>query len=371
MKFKKTPLFGQDSSPQNTSNILALCGTFLFWLIFVICMIFIKPNSQKPKYKEIQIILTQDFVAEKSDKNQKSEKSQIQKAQESKLQNEQQIQEQTAKVEEIIKTEQTPKIAEQKQEIANKPVQKETPKTQTQQKQPQPKQIQQKQETPPEPVEYAKSVDELMAEQFKPKAQTDEFNWDFFDEPFVEEEPQNSPQNSQPTVENVQSSFSGSAGIAAGEDSKPRTSENQKKAIPQESSEVTRSTLNSIARTNFQGNLSDGLTSQIDIPTEKGDDGSVKLKMSNGKTRSLWKPKEPNIPLTKTAANTIDGSKSVRITFTVTESGNVLPNSIKITPASMLPEIVRNEISKEISSWQFEPADYVAVAELVYNINKE
>ena len=61
-KFKGTPLFGQDSSPQNTSNILALIGTALLWLTFLICAIFIKPSVKKPKYKEVQIVLFEEFV---------------------------------------------------------------------------------------------------------------------------------------------------------------------------------------------------------------------------------------------------------------------------------------------------------------------
>ena len=66
MKFKKIPLFGQDSSPQHTSNILALIGTLTFWLFFLICMIFIKQKPQKPKFKEIQIVLPQDFSTQKN-----------------------------------------------------------------------------------------------------------------------------------------------------------------------------------------------------------------------------------------------------------------------------------------------------------------
>lgn len=64
-KFKGTPLFGQDSSPQNTSNILALIGTALLWLTFLICAIFIKPSVKKPKYKEVQIVLSSTPVKEK------------------------------------------------------------------------------------------------------------------------------------------------------------------------------------------------------------------------------------------------------------------------------------------------------------------
>ena len=66
MRFKKIPLFGKDSSPQHTSNILALIGTLAFWLIFFIFMIVIKPKPQKPKFKEIQIVLPQDFTTQKN-----------------------------------------------------------------------------------------------------------------------------------------------------------------------------------------------------------------------------------------------------------------------------------------------------------------
>ena len=94
MKFKKIPLFGQDSSPQHTSNILALIGTLTFWLFFLICMIFIKQKPQKPKFKEIQIVLSPDFTTQKTTPT-KEDKSENQK-ESSKMQ-------ETQKTEEIVK----------------------------------------------------------------------------------------------------------------------------------------------------------------------------------------------------------------------------------------------------------------------------
>lgn len=377
MKFKKTPLFGQDSSPQNTSNILALCGTFLFWLIFVICMIFIKPNSQKPKYKEIQIILTQDFVAEKSDKNQKSEKSQIQKAQESKLQNEQQIQEQTAKTD---KTDKIDKIAntEQKQDNVKQPVQNENPKKQTQTRQNQ-QQRQQKENIPQkaenispltqtEPIEYAKSPEDLWAEQLSQKSRKNKPDWDSV---FPDDEVKSENEAPQTPVQKIpleQSSFSDTAGepVQAGN---PVISEPKKDDIQQKTSDETSTALRNIANPNSANNSAKNKSQsqpENKSETESNDDN---IEWKGGKKRKLLNPSE--IELTSDAQSTIDNNLSVTITFTVTESGNVLPNSIKITPASMLSELVRKQIIDQISVWRFESADSVAVAEVKHNIVKK
>lgn len=380
MKFKKTPLFGQDSSPQNTSNILALCGTFLFWLIFVICMIFIKPNSQKPKYKEIQIILTQDFVAEKSDKNQESEKSQIQKAQESKLQNEQQIQEQTVKNE---KTDKTDKIAntEQKQDNVKQPVQNENPKKQTQTRQNQ-QQRQQKENIPQktenilpltqtEPIEYAKSVEDLMAEQLSQKSRKNKPDWDSI---FPDDEVTNENETPQPPIQKIpleQSSVSGSAGetVLAGS---PVRSESKKDDIQHKTSAETSTALGNIANPNSVNNSEkDKSQSQTGNKSETESNDNDNIEWASGKKRKLLNPKVPEIELESDAQSTIDNNLSVTITFTVTESGNVLPNSIKITPASMLSELVRKQIIDQISVWRFETADSVAVAEVKHNIVKK
>ncbi len=68
-KFKGTPLFGQDSSPQNTSFILGLIGTGIFWFLLLICALLIKPVQKKPKYKEVQIVLSSTPKKEKSAEN--------------------------------------------------------------------------------------------------------------------------------------------------------------------------------------------------------------------------------------------------------------------------------------------------------------
>ena len=216
-----------------------------------------------------------------------------------------------------------------------------------------------------------------MAEQMTSKKQQKEFDWDsMFDDSDETESFQNDsyeqtkkiPQN----TENVQSSFSGAAGIAAENTSSAVKSEtSQKQDVQQKTSRQTTSSLERIMNTSFVGQMSNGVQSQTNIQTSVSNDGHVKLKMSNGHTRSLLEPSEPKIILSQNAASTIDGSRTVKIRFKVVESGNVPVNEIQITPASMLTQIVRNEIIEQISKWRFESADYVAFAEFDYKIIKQ
>lgn len=404
MKFKKIPLFGQDSSPQNTSNILALIGTSAFWLIFLICMIIIKPKPQKPMFKEIQIVLSQDFTTQKTTpiKEEKSEnQEQSQKMQETQKTEEivQQVQNKTPqtempqtetaqKSETITKTTEpqnsTPKKTEtkaiQKTQAESKPVKQkevETAKPKNESKPIEKTEPVQKNKIvdQTEPVEYAKSVEELMAEQMASKKKKKEFDWDKFKDEAQEESSPDYVQTQQKNPVKTQASpFSGEAGVAAEKIVSPIKSESVKKeknASTQKTSSSTANALAKISNTSFKGNTANGISGQTEVQTEINQDGHVKLKMSNGNTRALLEPVQPVINLSQNAASTIDGSRTVKIRFKVVESGNVPVNEIQITPASMLTQIVRNEIIEQISKWRFESADYVAFAEFDYKIIKK
>lgn len=397
MRLKKIPLFGQDSSPQHTSNILALIGTLTFWLFFLICMIFIKPKPQKPKFKEIQIVLSQDFTTQKTTPT-KEEKSENQK-EPSKMQ-------ETQKNEEIVKpvqnevpqietsqvTETVTKVPETKNAVPNKTEPKTVQKTQAESK---PAKQKAPENTTPktapiteskpvqktesvqnaEPVEYAKSVEELMAEQMNSKKKTNDFNWDMFEDDMNEDNQDNVyTQFQNNSVETQKSTFSGEAGVAAEQNVssiKSETVQKEKNASTQKTSSSTANALAKISNTSFKGKVENGIIGQTEVQTETNQDGHVKLKMSNGNTRALLEPTQPVINLSQNAASTIDGSRTVKIRFKVVESGNVPQNEIQITPASILTEIVKSEIIEQISKWRFEAADYVAFAEFDYKIVKQ
>ena len=397
MRFKKIPLFGQDSSPQHTSNILALIGTLAFWLFFLICMIFIKQKPQKPKFKEIQIVLSQDFTTQKTTPT-KEDKSENQK-ESSKMQETQKTEEIVQPVQNEVPQIQTPqetetvtKVPETKNEVPNKTEPKTVQKTQTEskpaeQKAPEITKPKTAPKTEPkpvpktesvqnaEPVEYAKSVEELMAEQMNSKKKTNDFNWDMFEDDMNEDNQDNVyTQFQNNSVETQKSTFSGEAGVAAEQNVssiKSETVQKEKNASSQKTSSSTANALAKISNTSFKGKVENGIIGQTEVQTETNQDGHVKLKMSNGNTRALLEPTQPVINLSQNAASTIDGSRTVKIRFKVVESGNVPQNEIQITPASILTEIVKSEIIEQISRWRFEAADYIAFAEFDYKIVKQ
>ena len=397
MRFKKIPLFGKDSSPQHTSNILALTGTLAFWLIFFIFMIVIKPKPQKPKFKEIQIVLPQDFSTQKNTakKEEKSENqkelSKMQEAQKNEV-IEKPVQNEVPQIETSQVTETVTKAPETKNEVPNKTEPKTVQKTQAESKPAEQKAPENtKPKTAPiteskpvqktesvqnaEPVEYAKSVEELMAEQMNSKKKTNDFNWDMFEDDMNEDNQDNVyTQFQNNSVETQKSTFSGEAEVAAEQNVssiKSETVQKEKNASTQKTSSSTANALAKISNTSFKGKVENGIIGQTEVQTETNQDGHVKLKMSNGNTRALLEPTQPVINLSQNAASTIDGSRTVKIRFKVVESGNVPQNEIQITPASILTEIVKSEIIEQISRWRFEAANYIAFAEFDYKIVKQ
>ena len=359
-KFKGTPLFGQDSSPQNTSNILALIGTALLWLTFLICAIFIKPSVKKPKYKEVQIVLSSTPVKEKA----KESSAPAQAASEP-----------------LPASSETP-VAPANQE-STLPVQKtsapaktEPAKTQVskpskpQLTKPVEKKVAAPSPSPTEPTIY-KSVEELMAEQISTKksSSSDYDPWAAMEDDF--EENTNETSNNQNTiVNNTTPAFEGTAAQTVAKD-EPKTSSSSSTEKKQTASSGTTKALSSIkSQTYAGGNAANGIEAETNVKTSNSGSGKVEMVMSNGSSRALLDPSKPVINLSDAASMTIDGSRKVVIKFRVVESGNVPRAEISITPASILSELVRNEIIAQVSKWRFEAADYSATAEFEYKIVK-
>ena len=361
-KFKGTPLFGQDSSPQNTSNILALIVTALLWLTFLICAIFIKPSVKKPKYKEVQIVLSSTPVKEKV----KESSAPAQAASEP-----------------LPASSETP--VAQANEESTLPVQKssapaktESAKTQdskpskTQLTKPVEKKVAAPSPAPTEPTIY-KSVEELMAEQMatKKSSSSDCDPLAAMEDDFKENT--NETSNTQNTiVNNTTPAFEGTAAQTVAKD-EPETSSSSSSSTEkkQTASSGTIKDLSSIkSQTYAGGNAANGIEAEPNVKTTDSGSGKVEMVWSNGSSRALLEPSKLEINLSKAASMTIDGSRKVVIKFRVVESGNVPRAEISITPASILSELVRNEIIDQVSKWRFEAADYSATAEFEYKIVK-
>ena len=361
-KFKGTPLFGQDSSPQNTSNILALIGTALLWLTFLICAFFIKPSVKKPKYKEVHIVLSSTPVKEKV----KESSAPAQAASEP-----------------LSASSETP-VAPANEEStfpvqkSSAPAKTEPAKTQdskpskTQLTKPVEKKVAAPSPAPTEPTIY-KSVEELMAEQMatKKSSSSDYDPWDAMEDDF-EENTNETSSNQNTIVNNTTPAFEGTAAQTVAKDetetSSSSSSSTEKKQI---ASSGTIKALSSIkSQTYAGGNAANGIEAETNVKTTNSGSGKVEMVMSNGSSRALLEPSKPVINLSDAASMTIDGSRKVVIQFRVVESGNVPRAEILITPASILSELVRNEIIDQVSKWRFEAADDSATAEFEYKIVK-
>ena len=359
-KFKGTPLFGQDSSPQNTSFILGLIGTGIFWFLLLICALLIKPSVKKPKYKEVQIVLSSTSVKEKV----KESSAPAQAASEL-----------------LPASSETP-VAPANEE-STLPVQKssapaktEPAKTQdskpskTQLTKPVEKKVAAPSPAPTEPTIY-KSVEELMAEQMatKKSSSSDYDQWAAMEDDFKENT--NETSNTQNTiVNNTTPAFEGTAAQTVAKD-EPETSSSSSSSTEknQTASSGTIKALSSIkSQTYAGGNAANGIEAETNDKTTNSGSGKVEMVMSNGSSRALLEPSKPVINLSDAASMTIDGSRKVVIQFRVVESGNVPRAEISITPASILSELVRNEIIDQVSKWRFEAADYSATAEFEYKI---
>lgn len=356
----KQPLFGQDSSPHYTSRFFGYAGTAVLWLIFIICMIFIKPPKKEPEFKTVQIVL------------EPLEKTEVIESQGSKSQ----AAPAPAEAVEIsepapepvnLPVVEEPVIAQPpKAEPAPKPVTKpqkmEAPKTKTPAPEPVKKAEPVKQ---PDPEPYApptiyKSAEELMNEQFSQKKQNKKIDFDsmFGDDDFTPVE-----EKSNKVV--AENKTDGSAGVKTTDNKLERAS--SKSVSDEQFQKASSSTTNAFS--NIEAATADGKISnaQGDNTTSISDSGNDKLALSfNGKKRELLDPKKPKIKLQN--SHLLDGARSVTITFTVVEAGNVPRGDITITPESVLPKEIRDEIKDQISKWRFEYSDDVSTATLRYDI---
>lgn len=373
-KFKGTPLFGQDSSPQNTSFILGLIGTGIFWFLLLICALLIKPVQKKPKYKEVQIVLSSTPKKEKSAENPAPAAS-------------------SSSVSESTPQTVAEKPAEPVQKPAETPVQKpaepvvkktvETPvkkqaeaSSKKQAQAPAKKPAQSVKESVKEEPVYAKTFEQQWAEQMaaKKSSSSDYDLWAAMEDDF-EENTNETSSNQNTIVNNTTPAFEGTAAQTVAKDESETSSSSSSSSSSTEKKQTASSgtikALSSIkSQTYAGGNAANGIEAETNVKTTNSGSGKVEMVMSNGSSRALLEPSEPKINLSKAASMTIDGSRKVVIKFRVVESGNVPRAEISITPASILSELVRNEIIDQVSKWRFEAADYSATAEFEYKIVK-
>jgi len=219
----------------------------------------------------------------------------------------------------------------------------------------------------PEP-KLQKSVEEQMKEMQQKKNTKKEVNWD---EMFADaEESTSQPSAPAATATKKVDALSGSSASSSSKGSGSVTSKSyDAKSSSASASSSTSSALSGIKDAKFSM-ADNGVSSETNVKSTNSN-GKVSLAMSDGTARELLDPKKPVIFLSEEAALKIDATKTVTITFTVTADGRVPVNGIRITPASLLPTIVQNEVSQQISRWRFASASSDGTATFSYTIRKQ
>ena len=364
----KQPIFGEDSSPHQTSMFVSGIITLILWIIFCLMSFFLKFKPKTPEYKEVQIVLASTPVEEKSQTEEAAAATQA-------IENVEPIQQEATEVPELPNPVETP-VAEAKVE-APKETPAPAPKVETKTKTtPAPKAT----ETPakkeytkvPEFQSYGKTVEEQMEEQFNKQNKSSKDIDDIFAS--MDDTDFEPTENSQDKKVAVQSSFdAASAGYVSKEDTTPKSGGGTKIVDNIEASDDTRKYLASIAKAQPYSKSSGGFESKVVAETVNSS-GKTNIKMSNGRTRALLQPANPYITLPPDIADLVKEQKvTVSITIVVIPSGNVPRTDIKISPISALPADVRDEICNQLSSWLFDsdPDGATASATFEYTIQKK
>ena len=361
----KQPLFGQDSSPHKTSSFISAIVTLAGWLLFSIASIFIKFKPQTPKYQEVQIVLSSTPVVEK-DSTEDSQQAAAEAAEATEdFAVPEPVEGPSEKVPDLPKPVETP-VAKAKVEAPKKTPAPAKPKTQPAATTDPSKKVNF------DDYQYANDYSDFdFNSNASASSKKKTFDWSQFDDSASDSE---NVQVSQ-KVEKVtsQSSISGSAASTSTANQRQTSSSSSSSSKPTTTnspSSATSSALSNIKSASYSASTGDSLKAITNAKTSKSSDGQISMQMNDGTTRVLLDPITPAIKLSKEAADLIEGNISVNIEFRVLASGNVPRGEIKISPASVLHEKVRNEIYDQLSTWRFEPGASSASATFEYSIVK-
>lgn len=370
IQYKGTPVFGRDSKPQNTSEFVALTGTVLFWLLLFLFLIFARPFAKKPEYKTVQIVLSSTPVVKTEKKESAASSAAAQKAQSTEKKIEKQdvktVKEQAAPKAEREAASQNRKIADTPKKAASKPAEKTAAKTQAAPAENKKAAAPAKTPAPAAPVEYAKSVEDLMAEQMnRQKTTAQDFNWDAF----ADSDDGSSASDNQPQKVAAASTTGGSAAkLSQAGDSGLVSNVEKDGSVSETVSSNTTGKLSGVRNAKFIGNAGTSHSSELTAGISNGS-GKNQFAMTDGSSRGLLEPSDPRIDLSEQAAGLIDSTINVTIFIEVQPSGNV--SSVDFQPSSIVPPLVQSEIRAQlVGKWRFERADYSSMGKFQYTIKK-
>lgn len=389
----------KEKQPQELSRNIGIVTTIVLWVIFCICLCFIKPVDKKEKFKTVQIVLSPEKNTVKENKEKSLQRDLPQSDEENPVPAEtpEVVNDaiESAALSSVPVVESNPALSSKAEpEIKSKKV---VEKAEIEPVEKKVEKIEQKKNTSSssekqaipssEPIEYSKTIEELMAEQMQqPKKVQKEFDWSMFEDDTHDTLASDADASNDVMASDASVSFdinsavtsgnsiSGSAGtVVEKKDSVKTVSSNKSELNEKQSvSDSTSQRLKNISETKFLGgNSSSSIKTASTIKnTGKNSDGKINWTMSEGFSRALLEPSEPDILISEKNAALIDTTRTVNIVFKVTANGNVPLADIKITPESVVPYEIRKEIAEQISKWRFDSADTEATAKFEFSIIK-
>ncbi len=356
---------------KNKSSVVALIFSLIIWILFFLILIFV-PFEKKQQYEDIQIIL--DAPSLSSDVDEEINKNEF--VENNSEETTESIEESASSVEQEVvqKSEPLPQIdkvetVETKTESVKTQPAKPAPKVEEKVVELAAAQVPaEKSEQKVPAYEIQKSTEELMNEQMSQKRNAPAV-WDdsmFEDSSTV----QNNASSQNSAVVKSESGFSGVAGSVNQSESNGVTSSSTSETTQTSTSSSVANALSSIKSTSYSSS-SNGIQSNSMMESSKTNSGGTNIKMVDGSVRTLISPKEPIITIKAENSVLIDSTVTVTINFTILESGNVPKGEISITPVSLLPLVIRDEVSEQISKWIFEPAKFISNGKFEYTIIKK
>ena len=212
---------------------------------------------------------------------------------------------------------------------------------------------------------YAKSNEELLAEQLSSRKKTESSEWN---DSVFNDGANTVVSGSAGTARQKRIADSdavrGSSGSAASSASEPVSgvSPSSDSRFSQENLNVSGSVKESLSGIgairprsfSSSGNsvTSTALLGAASYSSSDGGASGISIAMTDGSVRRLLEPKEPVIRISNKNAESIETSVELKIKFRILPNGNVLLSGITM-PSSSLSPAVQTEIKEQIAKWRF------------------
>lgn len=324
IEYKGTPLFGEGSSVSHTSEFLAIAGTVLFWLLFLIFSFVIKPQPKK-KYKEVQIVLSSTPVVQKSEVAPAPAEAASASAASA--------QSEPAQTQPVVETPApAPKAEPAKTQPQPKPSSAAKPAPAPQQ-------------TMSEPIEYATDLSGgVNFNKIAKKTPVDNSIFDLMDS----DDNNFSDNDSSSRVVNGQSSMSGTGGTISANKNEGLKSESLQGAKTEEARHGTE--IGKIRDTKEIVNSESGLGEN---PKKSAGKDKNSVVWTDGAGARTYYSLDTNLSDKAIKSMQVSKATPFTITFSVDADGNVMITTIEIKNEFILSEIIKKEMKEKIGSWKF------------------